>query len=97
MGLFQVPGTACCWIPELCNDIDQSLHSGRRSVGHAGSTTGATPTFSPLSFFRPFLGPGIAIKDQVDPCAAFQTHQKRDQLLRVLTHQLLERRQEHGW
>ena len=25
MGLFQVPGAARCWIPQLCHDIDQSL------------------------------------------------------------------------
>ena len=70
MGLFQVPGTARCWMPELCHDLDQSLYGVRWSVGHAGSTTGATPTLSLLSCFRPFLGPWVAVEDQMDPCAA---------------------------
>ena len=95
MGLFQVPGATRCWIPELGHNIDQSLHGIRTSVGHNRATTGAKPTFSPLLSVQPFLGPGVAIEDQVDPCAALQAHQQRDELLWVLTHQLLELRQEH--
>ena len=97
MGLLQIPGTARCWIPELGHNIDQSLDGVRRSVGHAGATTGATPTFSSLSFLRPFLGPGVAIEDQVDPGTALQTHKQSDELPWVLMHQLLERRQQHRW
>ena len=37
MGLPQVPGTALCWIPQLCHDVDELLKGIRRAGGHRSS------------------------------------------------------------